>query len=308
MSSRVRRGLHRPCRTANPSRRPTSPRSTSSSRSRGAARASCSRARSASPPCFLGTVRPDGRPHAAAVGGAFHDGDLYFQCGPDTRKARNVAANPACTDLRQPRGDRPGLRGRRRARHRRRDRRGRRRGLPRGRLARPGGGETFTAPYNAPSAGPAPWHLFRVTVPHRLRRRHRRAPRRHTLAFLTSRRWDGSRVGRQWPTPPNVPPPPPSARSASWPSPPPTATPGTRCARPGGRRSPTPSSAGRSARSPAAWRRWASASATRSGSSAGPCRSGRWPTSARSAPGRRSCPSTTRTRPRSASTCSRTRA
>jgi hypothetical protein len=23
--------------------------------------------------------------------------DLYFQCGPGTRKARNIAANPACT-------------------------------------------------------------------------------------------------------------------------------------------------------------------------------------------------------------------
>ena len=26
--------------------------------------------------CFLGTVRPDGRPHAAGIGAAWHDGDL----------------------------------------------------------------------------------------------------------------------------------------------------------------------------------------------------------------------------------------
>src|SRR5262245_23363623 len=45
----------------------------------------------------LGTVRPDGRPHAAGIGAAWFDGDMYFQCGPETRKARNVAANPACT-------------------------------------------------------------------------------------------------------------------------------------------------------------------------------------------------------------------
>jgi hypothetical protein len=45
---------------------------------------------------FLGTVRPDGRPHAAGIGAAWYDGDLYFQCGPNTRKARNIAANPAC--------------------------------------------------------------------------------------------------------------------------------------------------------------------------------------------------------------------
>jgi hypothetical protein len=46
---------------------------------------------------FLGTVRPDGRPHAAAIGAAWYDDDLYLQCGPNTRKARNIAANPACT-------------------------------------------------------------------------------------------------------------------------------------------------------------------------------------------------------------------
>jgi general stress protein 26 len=48
-------------------------------------------------PCFLGTVRPDGRPHAAGVGVAQLDGDLYFTSGPGARKARNLAANPACT-------------------------------------------------------------------------------------------------------------------------------------------------------------------------------------------------------------------
>ena len=46
---------------------------------------------------FLGTVRPDGRPHSAAVGALWHDGDLYIVSGPETRKSRNLAANPACT-------------------------------------------------------------------------------------------------------------------------------------------------------------------------------------------------------------------
>src|SRR5579864_5735819 len=31
---------------------------------------------------FLGTVRPDGRPHAAGIGAVWHDGDLYFTSGP----------------------------------------------------------------------------------------------------------------------------------------------------------------------------------------------------------------------------------
>ena len=46
---------------------------------------------------FLGTSRPDGRPHAAGIGALWEDGELYFTSGPGTRKARNLAANPACT-------------------------------------------------------------------------------------------------------------------------------------------------------------------------------------------------------------------
>jgi Pyridoxamine 5'-phosphate oxidase len=113
---------------------------------------------------FLGTVRPDGRPHAAGVGAAWHDGDLYFQSGPNTRKARNVAANPACTmsgilpgiDLvfegeAQRVVDAPTLEAV-------------------ASFYREGGwpveveGDTFTAPYSAPSAGPPPWHLFRLAT------------------------------------------------------------------------------------------------------------------------------------------------
>src|SRR3954454_24870371 len=46
---------------------------------------------------FLGTVRPDGRPHAAGIGAVFHDGDVYVVRGPGTQKSRNLEANPACT-------------------------------------------------------------------------------------------------------------------------------------------------------------------------------------------------------------------
>src|SRR5262245_21115038 len=48
-------------------------------------------------PSYLVTVRPDGRPHATAVGVRWYDGDLYFLSGTGTRKSRNLAANPACT-------------------------------------------------------------------------------------------------------------------------------------------------------------------------------------------------------------------
>lgn len=110
---------------------------------------------------FLGTVGPDGRPHAAGVGAVWSDGDLYVVSGPGTRKSRNLAANPAGTISTSLPGldlvfegeatrvtDTPTLE----------------------RLAalyRAGGwpaevaGDAFTAPYSAPSAGPPPWHLYR---------------------------------------------------------------------------------------------------------------------------------------------------
>ena len=46
---------------------------------------------------FLSTVGPDGRPHSAGIGLAWHDDDLYFTSGAGTRKSRNLAQNPACT-------------------------------------------------------------------------------------------------------------------------------------------------------------------------------------------------------------------
>jgi hypothetical protein len=115
-------------------------------------------------PCFLCTVRPDGRPHSAGIGLAEHAGNLYFTSGPETRKSRNLAENPACTlSLRldgidlvfegdaQRVSDRATLE-------------------EVAAIFRDGGwpatveGDAFTAPYSAQSAGPSPWHLYRVNV------------------------------------------------------------------------------------------------------------------------------------------------
>ena len=115
-------------------------------------------------PFFLGTVTPEGRPHSAGIGAVWADDTIYFVTGPGTRKARNLAVNPACTisvrldflDL--------VLEG---EAHRVTD------GETLERMAaryREGGwpaqveGDAFTAPYSAPSAGPQPWHLYRVTL------------------------------------------------------------------------------------------------------------------------------------------------
>jgi len=110
---------------------------------------------------FLGTCRPDGHPHAAGVGALWFDGDLYVVSGPETRKSRNLAANPACTISVGLEGLDLVLEGEAR------------RVVDSATLEqvaalyREGGWpaeverDAFTAPYSAPSAGPPPWHLYR---------------------------------------------------------------------------------------------------------------------------------------------------
>jgi hypothetical protein len=112
---------------------------------------------------FLGTVRPDGHPHAAGVGALWHDGDLYIVSGPETRKSRNLAANPACTIAVHLEGIDLVLEG---EAHRVTDQPTverlaelyRRAGWP-----AEAQGDAFIAPYSAPSAGPPPWYLYRFT-------------------------------------------------------------------------------------------------------------------------------------------------
>jgi hypothetical protein len=108
---------------------------------------------------FLGTSRPDGRPHAAGVGALWDDGALYFTSGAGTRKARNLAASPACTISVKLEGIDLVLEGEatrvtdtetlERLAGRYRDG-----GWP----AEVDGG-AFMAPSSAPSAGPPPWPL-----------------------------------------------------------------------------------------------------------------------------------------------------
>lgn len=113
---------------------------------------------------FLGTCSGDGDPHAAGVGAAFVDGEMYFTSSPAARKARDLVGRPRCTlSARMPGIDLvlegatervidPGTLDLVAARY------------------REGGwpaqveGDAFTAPFNAPSAGPPPWHLYRLTL------------------------------------------------------------------------------------------------------------------------------------------------
>ncbi len=114
---------------------------------------------------FLGTIGSDGRPHAAGLGALWFEGDIYFVSGPGTRKSRNVTANPACTlsakfsgmDL-VVEGDAKRVTDQqtleRLATHYREV----------ARWPAEVEGDAFTAPYSAPSAGPAPWYLYCVTI------------------------------------------------------------------------------------------------------------------------------------------------
>ena len=45
---------------------------------------------------WLATVRPDGRPHVVPVGAVWVDGAMYFTTGQGTQKEKNVAHNPHC--------------------------------------------------------------------------------------------------------------------------------------------------------------------------------------------------------------------
>src|SRR5262249_57282821 len=45
---------------------------------------------------WVGTSGPDGRPHAMPVWGVWMDDRLHFATDRHSKKARNLAANPAC--------------------------------------------------------------------------------------------------------------------------------------------------------------------------------------------------------------------
>lgn len=112
---------------------------------------------------FLGTAGPDG-PHAAGIGAVWHEDSLWFTSGPGTRKSRHLAADPRCTVSVRLEGLDLVLEGRA------------------ARVTDPAtlealaavyrdagwpatvDGDAFTAPFSAPSAGPPPWHLFRLAL------------------------------------------------------------------------------------------------------------------------------------------------
>jgi hypothetical protein len=113
---------------------------------------------------FLGTVRPDGSPHAAGIGHVWHDGAVYFTTHPQAQKTRNLLADPRCTlsagledwdfvfEGEAVRETDPVVLATVTAAY--------------NEVGWPAevAGDVITAPFSAPSAGTGPWHLYRVTV------------------------------------------------------------------------------------------------------------------------------------------------
>ncbi len=113
---------------------------------------------------FLGTCRPDGRPHSAGLGALWLNDNLYFVSGPGTQKSRNLEANPACTFSVSLEGmdlvlDGEATRVTDGSTLEKVAARYREGGWP-AEVER----DAFTAPYSAPSAGPPPWYVYRFTI------------------------------------------------------------------------------------------------------------------------------------------------
>jgi len=112
---------------------------------------------------WLTTINPDGSPHVMPVGAIQLGGVWYFTSGPGTRKSRNIAADPRCVISIAANPFDLVLEG---SATRVTD------GAVLGSVAdeyNRGGwpaqpdGDALTAEYSAPSAGPAPWHVYKVT-------------------------------------------------------------------------------------------------------------------------------------------------
>ncbi|MEB3981143.1 pyridoxamine 5'-phosphate oxidase family protein [Mycobacterium sp. 663a-19] len=112
---------------------------------------------------WLTTINPDGSPHVTAVGVVGCGGGWYFTSGLATRKSRNLARDSRCVVSIATEPFDLVIEG------------AARRVTDAGELAsaadafvRDGwpcevAGDALTAEYSAQSAGPAPWHLYRLT-------------------------------------------------------------------------------------------------------------------------------------------------
>lgn len=114
--------------------------------------------------CWLTSLNPDGSPHVTGVGAVWHDGRFWFETGRRTRKGRNLDRDPRCALAVATRQFDLVLEGSAAV------------------VTDPAvvaalatvwadegwpvevdeSGTALTAPYSAQSAGPPPWHVYRI--------------------------------------------------------------------------------------------------------------------------------------------------
>ena len=116
--------------------------------------------------CWLATVNADASPHVTGVGALWEDGAFWFETGPSTRKAKNLARDRRCALSLSTTGFDLVVEG---DAHRVGDRatvammaaRWAAQGWP---ASVDESGLALTAPFSAPSAGPPPWHVYRIAA------------------------------------------------------------------------------------------------------------------------------------------------
>jgi len=115
--------------------------------------------------CWLATIDADGRPHVTGIGALWVDGAFWFETGERSRKGRNLARDPRCTMSLALHDYDVVVEG---EAHRVEDpdavadmaARWRAEGWP---AEVDDSGVALTAAFSAPSAGPPPWLVYRLT-------------------------------------------------------------------------------------------------------------------------------------------------
>jgi hypothetical protein len=118
--------------------------------------------------CWLATINRDGSPHVTGIGAVWVDGTFWFETGEGTRKGRNLARDPRCTLSVATHGFDLVVEGlAEKVTHPDTVAALAARWAADGWPARvDDSGTAITAEFSAPSAGPPPWHVYRL-APHR---------------------------------------------------------------------------------------------------------------------------------------------
>ncbi|HWE55880.1 MAG TPA: pyridoxamine 5'-phosphate oxidase family protein [Acidimicrobiales bacterium] len=114
---------------------------------------------------WLATVNDDGTSHVTAVGAVWLEGTFWFQTGSNTRKCRNVVRDPRCSIATSIRDADVVFEGQAErvtnsAALTRVAQAWADQGWP---AEADESGAGITAPFNAPSQGPPPWNVYRLT-------------------------------------------------------------------------------------------------------------------------------------------------